>query len=227
MKGLSMSTIFVVEDDLHIREVVTEYLKDSGFDVISAQNGTHAWAMAQAGAVPDLFILDIMLPGINGLTLLKFLREDKRYSDVPIMMLTAVSDEYTQLQSFENLADDYVTKPFSPKVLVKRAEALLRRGEKHPTPQGSGISIDPANYQAYEDGRPVKLTLREFELLKFLTENPGRVFTRQNLLDAVWGHDYFGDERVVDAHVKNLRKKFRAAIIETVTGVGYRAGGAV
>ncbi|MCL2356134.1 MAG: response regulator transcription factor [Defluviitaleaceae bacterium] len=217
-----MPTIFVVEDDRHIREVVTEYFKDAGFNVVSATCGTEAQKMIQSGQASDLFILDIMLPGIDGLALLKILREDARYRDVPVMMLTAASDEYTQLQSFENLADDYVTKPFSPKILVKRAEALLRRGEKQPAPQAGGVSVDAANYMAYEDGRPVKLTLREFELLKLLTENPGRVLTRQSLLDSVWGHDYFGDERVVDVHIKNLRKKFRTSVIETVTGVGYR-----
>jgi len=220
----AVQTVFIVEDDRHIREVVEEYFKDAGFSVISAECGAQARDMIQAGRAADMFILDIMLPRVNGLTLLKLLRDDARYRDVPIMMLTAASDEYTQLQSFENLADDYVTKPFSPKILVKRAEALLRRGEKHtPETNTGGVTIDHASYQAYEDGNPIKLTLREFELLKLLTESPGRAFTRQNLLDSVWGHDFFGDERVVDVHIKNLRKKFRTSIIQTVTGVGYKA----
>ncbi|MCL2386622.1 MAG: response regulator transcription factor [Defluviitaleaceae bacterium] len=221
-----MNTIAVVEDDRHINEVVTEYLKEAGYEVISVSDGQTAQEMFLPEAnitandiTVDLYILDIMLPGVTGLSLLKAIRENE--PKVPIIMLTAVLDEYTQLLSFDELADDYITKPFSPKVLVKRVQALLRRRNTAPAPKG-GVYIDTDSYLAYESGLPVKLTLREFELLKLLMQNPGMVFTRQQLLDSVWGYDYFGDERVVDVHIKNLRKKFSGQVIATVKGVGYR-----
>jgi len=217
-----MQTIAVVEDDRHINEVVTEYMKEAGYTVISIPDGKTAQDMLEKGMTTDLFILDIMLPGITGLALLKFIREHEHYAETPVIMLTAVVDEYTQLLSFEELADDYVIKPFSPKVLVKRVQTLLRRKAHIASTPNMGIYIDTDSYQAYENSAPVKLTLREFELLKLLMQNPGLVFTRQQLLDAVWGYDYFGDERVVDVHIKNLRKKFSKQVIATVKGVGYR-----
>ena len=220
-----MQTIMVVEDDKHINEVVSEYLKDAGFNLISLENGKSAQDMISNGVIVDLFILDIMLPEVTGLALLKAIRSTGRYKDVPVMMLTAVTDEYTQLLSFEEMADDYVTKPFSPKILVKRAEVLLRRNGSVAAGliQNGGISIDVDSYQAFQNDEPVKLTLREFELLKLLMQNQNRVFTRQQLLDAVWGYDFFGDERIVDVHIKNLRKKFELPVVATVKGVGYRA----
>jgi len=217
-----MQTIIVVEDDRHINEVVTEYLKEAGYTVISTDSGKAAQDMLEKSIEADLFILDIMLPGVTGLALLKNIREHERYDEVPVIMLTAVVDEYTQLLSFEELADDYVIKPFSPKVLVKRVQTLLRRKAHISPATNTGVYIDTDSYLAYESGTPVKLTLREFELLKILMQNPGLVFTRQQLLDAVWGYDYFGDERVVDVHIKNLRKKFSGQVIATVKGVGYR-----
>ena len=217
-----MKTILVVEDDKHINEIVTEYLKADGYKVISASCGRQAEDLLKSGVPADLFILDIMLPHVTGLALLKKLRSDSRHNQTPAIMLTAVSDEYTELLSFEELADDYVTKPFSPKLLVKRVQALLRRVNQSPVAKKSGIYIDEDSYRAFEDEEPVKLTLREYELLKLFLQNPGRVLNRQQLLDAVWGYDYYGDERVVDVHIKNLRKKLVRQIIVTVKGVGYR-----
>ncbi|MCL2839912.1 MAG: response regulator transcription factor [Defluviitaleaceae bacterium] len=217
-----MQTIMVVEDDKHINEVVTEYLKEAGYHVLSINDGKAAQEILEKGIDVDLFILDIMLPNVTGLALLSMIRDSNRYTDISVVMLTAVVDEYTQLLSFEELADDYVTKPFSPKILVKRVQALLRRKSRiSPVPKG-GVYIDTDSYLAYENGNPIKLTLREFELLKLFAQNPKLVFTRQQLLDAVWGYDYFGDERIVDAHIKNLRKKFSEQVIVTVKGVGYR-----
>jgi DNA-binding response OmpR family regulator len=217
-----MQTILVVEDDKHINEVVTEYLKEAGYDVLSVHDGQEAEDIISQGKPLDLFILDIMLPNITGLSLLKTIRENRRYSGAFVIMLTAIQDEYTQLLSFDEQADDYVTKPFSPKVLIKRVQSLLRRNEKIEVRQG-GLSIDVDTYKAYEDGEPVQLTLREFELLKTFLQNPNIVFTRQKLLDAVWGYDYFGDERIIDVHIKNLRKKFKKQVVATVKGVGYKA----
>lgn len=216
--------ILVVEDDKSINEVVSEYLKESGFSVLSAYDGRIASEMISDWADIDLFILDIMLPGINGIDLLKIIREENRYEETPVMMLTAMTDEYTQLLSFEGLADDYVTKPFSPKILVKRVQALLRRsGNISRVIKAGGVTIDADSYEAYENGVKVRLTLREFELLKVLMSNPNKVLSRQRLLNLVWGYDFFGDERIVDVHIKNLRKKFESNIIVTIKGVGYKA----
>ena len=219
-------TVLVVEDDKHINEVVSEYLKEAGMMVLSSEDGKGARQIISENDDISLFILDIMLPGLSGLELLKILREDERYKKSPIIMLTALSDEYTQLISFEGLADDYVTKPFSPKVLVKRSQALLRRSGVTQTSnilQIGRVQIDTDSYEAFENGEKVNLTLREFELLKMLMQHQRKVLSRQQLLNLVWGYDYFGDERIVDVHIKNLRKKFSVNIITTVKGVGYKS----
>ena len=218
-------TIMVAEDDPNILEVVSEYLKAAGFTVVSASDGKKAAEVIETGSAGsanvDMYILDIMLPGMNGIELLGMIRD--YHADVPVIMLTALSDEHTQLHSFSKKADDYVTKPFSPKVLVKRVEALLRRcGKLRRTLEFGSVMIDIDNYEAYEDGNKVELTLKELEILKALIDRRNRVLSRQQLMDIVWGNDYFGDERTVDAHIKNLRKKFSREIIRTVKGVGYR-----
>jgi len=218
-------TVMVVEDDAHIREVVLEYLKASGFRVRAAADGGAAMAVLDDAIEResiDLFILDIMLPGYTGMELLARLRGLGRK---PVIMLTALDDEYTQITSFNHNADDYVTKPFSPKVLVKRVEALLRR-----TGQASvqnrlaigALALDTEAYTAYENGEMLPLTLKEYEILKILMTHEHKALSRQQLLDMVWGYDYFGDERIVDVHIKNLRKKLNRDPIVTVKGVGYR-----
>jgi len=218
-------TIFVVEDDKHINEVVTEYMKDAGYMVRSSGHGGDALRMIRQNTSIDLFILDIMLPEISGLDLLKAVREMDEHREKPVVMLTALSDEATQLMSFDEMADDYVTKPFSPKVLVKRVQALLRRsGDEGKTLQYGDIVLSYDSFQVLEAGEKVKLTLREFELLGALMQNAGKVLGRQKLLDYAWSYDYFGDERVVDVHIKNLRKKLKSNVIATIKGVGYRFG---
>lgn len=215
-----MSNILVVEDDENIREILTEYLKDAGFIVITAEDGKKAYDIIMKEKNIDLYMLDIMLPEVTGLELLKIIR---KLCDTPVIMLTALEDEYTQLLSFNALADDYVTKPFSPKLIVKRVECLLRRtGKLHNSLEAGPINIDVDNYTAFEYGKEIILTLKEFEMLKVLMENKTRVLTRQQLLNYVWGYDFFGDERIVDVHIKNIRKKFKANIIKTVKGVGYK-----
>jgi len=214
-------TIMVAEDDPNISEVVSEYLKARGFTVMSVPDGKTAAELIENDPTIDLYILDIMLPGPSGLELLGLIREYR--GDAPVIMLTALSDEHTQLNSFNKKADDYVTKPFSPKVLVKRVEALLYRcGKLRRALELGSVKIDLDNYEAYEGGNKVELTLKEFELLKALITSRNRVLSRQQLMDIVWGNDYFGDERTVDAHIKNLRKKFSREIIRTVKGVGYK-----
>jgi len=193
--------------------------------VRSSGHGGDALRMIRQNTSIDLFILDIMLPEISGLDLLKAVREMDEHREKPVVMLTALSDEATQLMSFDEMADDYVTKPFSPKVLVKRVQALLRRsGDEGKTLQYGDIVLSYDSFQVLEAGEKVKLTLREFELLGALMQNAGKVLGRQKLLDYAWSYDYFGDERVVDVHIKNLRKKLKSNVIATIKGVGYKFG---
>jgi DNA-binding response OmpR family regulator len=218
--------VLVVEDDKNINEVVTEYLKDSGFKVESAGDGQTAKEIIERWDEIDLFILDIMLPRVSGLELLKIIRAEERFKKTPVIILTALADEYTQLVSFDGLADDYVIKPFSAKILVKRAQALLRRsGAMAGCLRAGGVEIAPDSYEAYENETRVQLTPREFELLKVFMNNPKTVLSRQQILNLAWGYNFFGDERIVDAHIKNLRKKFKTDLITTVKGVGYRLEG--
>ena len=214
-----LNKILVVEDDQIIREVVEEYLTEAGFLIITAEDGKTAYHIIKKDETIDLYILDIMLPEITGLELLKIIRSK---NNAPVLMLTALDDENTQSLSFDARADDYVTKPFSPKLLVKRVEALFRRAGQANIMQVGPVTIDLDRYAAYEDGEKVILTLKELELLKVLMTNHGKVLTRQQLLNLVWGYDYFGDDRIVDVHIKNVRKKFKTNIIGTVKGVGYR-----
>jgi DNA-binding response OmpR family regulator len=232
-----MSRILVVEDDTNINEVVCEYLREAGFESIPFLNGSMAKefiqkteARIQNEGKIDLFILDIMLPGLSGLTLLKFIRDNEAYCHTPVVMLTALGDEETQTAGFDGLADDYVTKPFSPKILVKRVQALLRRAGGTTVTAGGAesvlrigsISMDCQRYEVLEDSEKVALTYKEFELLKIMAQNRQKVLSRQQLLDLVWGYDYYGDDRIIDVHIKNLRKKFRTDVIVTVKGVGYK-----
>ena len=216
--------ILVVEDDVNINQVVCEYLKDAGFAVAPHTDGLAAKEFLESGAQIEMCILDIMLPGLSGLDLLKLVRRGEQLAHIPVMMLTALGDEQTQLASFDYLADDYVTKPFSPKILVKRVLALLRR-----TGAGGGclrlgaLEIDLQGYTVTDQGESIKLTLKEFELLKTLVTNHKKVLSRPQLLDLVWGYAYYGDDRIVDAHIKNLRRKLKSDLIQTVKGVGYRA----
>lgn len=219
-------TILVVEDDRHIREVVTEYMKDAGYVALSCGDGSKALQVLEQNGDIDLFILDIMLPEINGLELLTAIRGSEEHREKPVVMLTALGDETTQLTSFDALADDYVTKPFSPRILVKRVQSLMRRsgGDGKKLCRGE-LCIDFESYEAFENGHKIKLTLREFELLGALMQNAGKVLSRQQLLDRAWGYDYFGDDRIVDVHIKNLRKKLDGDVIATVKGVGYKLEG--
>lgn len=219
-------TILVVEDDLNINEVVTEYMKDAGFVVLSCSHGDDARLMISRNQNIDLFILDIMLPGTDGLGLLKLIRSLGFHKEKPVVMLTALDDEATQLLSFNELADDYVVKPFSPKVLVKRVEKLLRRkGEGSKKIQCGDIMLDYDSFEVYDHQEKIALTYREFELLGVLMNHAGKVLNRQQLLNHAWGYDYFGDERIVDVHIKNIRKKLKSEIIVTVKGVGYKLEG--
>jgi two-component system alkaline phosphatase synthesis response regulator PhoP len=224
-----MTTILVVEDEMKIARLVRDYLVDAGFEVIVAGDGGAAVSAAH-GQRPDLIVLDLGLPGRDGLDVTRDLR---RTSAVPIVMLTARGDESDRIVGLELGADDYVVKPFSPKELVARVRAVLRRSASARAAAGpeimraAGVEVDVPRMRVTVDGRPVELTPTEFQLLAALVREPGRVFTRSQLLDAVHGVAFESYERAIDAHVKNIRKKIeptpaRPRYLLTVHGVGYR-----
>lgn len=214
----------VVDDDDHVRELVRLTLEKQGFRVAQAADGAEALRQAEELS-PDLVILDLMLPKVNGWDVCRRLRETTR---IPILMLTARGEEEDEIRGLNLGADDYVVKPFSPRQLVARARALLRRAgtEAGVTLKYPGLVIDTASYRVTVDGEDVQLAPREFELLAFMGRHPGQVFSRDRLLERVWGWDYTGDARTVDEHVKRLRQKTAGReghrFIETVWGVGYR-----
>ncbi|MFD9499302.1 response regulator transcription factor [Streptomyces sp. NPDC060035] len=221
--------VLVVDDDPTVAEVVTGYLTGAGYDVARAANGPAALEQC-AVRRPDLAVLDLMLPGMDGFEVCRRMRA---HGPVPVIMLTARGDEDDRILGLETGADDYVTKPFSPRELVLRVDAVLRRAMAAATPvgrsallEGAGLVLDPAARHATREGRALALTLREFDLLAFLLRHPGRVFTREELMREVWGWD-FGDLSTVTVHVRRLRGKIEAdparpELIRTVWGVGYR-----
>ena len=223
-----MKTILLVDDEPKIAALARDYLEHAGFAVIVAGDGPGAVMLARSRR-PDLVVLDLGLPGLDGLDVARTLR---RHSDVPIVMLTARTDEADRIAGLELGADDYVTKPFSPRELVARVRAILRRTELATTLADAPIRIldvelDPARLRASIAGRPVDLTPTEFTLLATLARQPGRVFTRSQLLDAIHGLAFEAYERAIDGHVKNLRRKLEPdpahpRYLQTVHGVGYR-----
>ncbi len=223
--------ILVVDDEEAIREVLAQYLRRAGFVVLEAADGPSALRIATT-TPPDLLILDLMLPGMDGLEVCRRLRETLA---APILMLTARSEEDDTLEGFRVGADDYVTKPFSPREVVMRAQAIMRRVEVTTAPAMAlgdtlifgELIIKPQLRQAERDGASLDLTAREFDLLRFLASHPRQVFSRQQLLDQVWGYDYFGDPSTVTVHIRRLREKVERDPAEpqrlkTVWGVGYK-----
>jgi DNA-binding response OmpR family regulator len=226
--------VLVVDDEPRIREMVQGYFEAEGFDVDVAGDGTEALGLARERQ-PDLVILDVSMPGVDGIEVLRRLRAE---SSVYVIMLTARADEVDKLVGLSVGADDYVTKPFSPRELVARTRAVLRRGRAaDPTadaaPTGEsrlefdGLSVDLARRELVRDGIPVTLSALEFDLLVALARVPGRVFTRAQLLQQVWGWDFYGDERVVDVHIRSIRRALgdpadAPQLIGTVRGVGYK-----
>ena len=222
-----MTTVLVVEDEIEIARIVRDYLRNAGFEVIVVGDGGSAVASVRS-AKPDLLVLDLGLPGRDGLDVA---REIRRWSDTPIVMLTARGDETDRIVGLELGADDYVVKPFSPKELVARVRAVLRRSRAaargDEIVRASDVEIDTGKMRVSVGGAPVELTPTEFQLLATLAREPGRVFTRSQLLDAVHGVAIESYERAIDAHVKNLRRKIEPTpgnprYVVTVHGVGYR-----
>lgn len=219
--------VLVVDDETAILELVAYNLTREGFDVIQEVSGQKAPERVKQES-PDLIILDVMLPGMSGFDVCRAIRKT---TDVPIIMLTARKDEVDRVLGLELGADDYVTKPFSPRELIARVKAILRRTgriqENEEEIRTVGLVVDMERRQASVDGRSINLTFTEFELLSILARNPGRAFTRDELLVRVWGQDFYGDARTVDVHIRHLREKLMEdpgapRFIETVRGVGYR-----
>ena len=217
-----MKHILIVEDEPDIQELLCAYLQDAGYGTAAAGDGVAALELFQSRPF-DLVLLDLMLPKIDGFGVCELIR---RQSQVPILMLTALDGEGEQLRGFRLNIDDYVTKPFSIPVLLEKIRVILRRSggtvEDGPL-RYRDLSLDLDAREVRLEGRTLELTAREFELLHTFLSAPGRVFTREMLLSKLWGYDFFGDERVVDSHIKNLRRKLGRDYIETVRGVGYRA----
>ncbi|MEO8004591.1 MAG: phosphate regulon transcriptional regulator PhoB [Betaproteobacteria bacterium] len=222
------ATILVVEDEPAIQELIAYNLKQAGHQPLRADNAEQASNLV-ANALPDLVLLDWMLPGLSGIEFARRLRADKRTRGIPIIMLTARSDEQDKLQGLETGADDYITKPFSPRELNARIKAVLRRRAPEMTDdvvQMGGLKLDPASHRVTGNGKPVDLGPTEFRLLHFLMTHAERVHSRTQLLDQVWGDHVFVEERTVDVHIRRLRKALEPTeldvLVQTVRGTGYR-----
>lgn len=216
-----MAAILIVEDDRTTNDLICDYLHDAGHSVYQAYDGKEALELFAKESI-ELVILDIMLPHINGI---QVLNEIRKASMIPVLMLTALNDERTQIHSFDSMADDYITKPFSMVLLGKRVLALLRRlgkmAEKDVWEYGD-IKIDFNGYLAEKDGEPVELAPKEIQLLRLLIKNAGRVMTREHLIDGVWGVDAPLFDRTIDTYIRRIRQKLNLTCITTVKGVGYR-----
>lgn len=225
--GTVRSTILVVDDETEICDLVSYNLSREGYRVIAENDGASGLERIFKSP-PDLVVLDLLLPKLSGLELLDAIRGEARTRGLPVLVLTARGTEMDKLVGFERGADDYLTKPFSPKELVARVNAILRRsrGEDRQEAVTIGpVRFDRERHQVFVRGRELRLTPTEYRLLEFLLERPGRVFSREQLLDKVWGLGYFGETRTVDVHVRRLRAKLGkdAPLVRTVTGIGYAA----
>jgi two-component system, OmpR family, alkaline phosphatase synthesis response regulator PhoP len=234
---LPKQRILVIEDETNIQELLRYNLEKNSYKVVVSDNGIDGLQEAISN-VPDLILLDLMLPGLDGLEVCKRLRMEKKTKKVPIFMLTAKSEELDKVLGLELGADDYITKPFSIKELIARIRAAMRRisedtneeadeNESGKMLKAKDIEIDYEKYEVRKNGEKIVLTLKEFELLKILVENKGKVLTRDFLLDKIWGYDYVGETRTVDVHIRHVRQKINdneesEQMIETIRGVGYR-----
>ena len=214
------TSILVMEDDVNIQELIVEFLKAEGYDVDYASDGLEGIQLFKKKEY-DLVLLDIMMPNLDGYSVCKMIRQT---SNVPIIFLTALNEESNQLKGFELECDDYITKPFSFNLLIQRVKAVLRRGRINISSDlliFEKLKLDLNTYSVQIDDQNIELTLKEFNILKMLIEKYPQVVTRENLLDSIWGYDYYGDTRIVDAHIKNLRRKIILPYIKTVKGIGY------
>lgn len=219
-----MSRILIIEDEIDIQNFLKDILESVGYQVATASDGMEGFTLFQNNNF-DLVLLDVMMPKIDGYVVLEMIRKK---SDIPVIMLTALGQEKDQIKGFDLKADDYIIKPFSMNIVLKRIEAALRRTQKASANEQTellthkDLTLDPASCVARMSGVPIMLTNTEFQLLKKLLENKNRVLTREQLLSDIWDYDYFGSDRVVNVHVGNIRKKLGADYIETIRGVGYK-----
>lgn len=226
---MSNEKILAIDDEQPILELLRYNLEKDGFRVMTAGSGEDAMRIAK-NEVPDLILLDLMLPGMSGLDVCRRLKENHSTADIPIIMVTAKTEDSDIVLGLELGADDYVTKPFSPKVVLARVRTVLRRRNRKPVePEGEkvehhGVSIDPIRHEVTSNGEPLVLSVTEFQILEYLARNPGRVFSRTQIISAVKGSSYPVTERSIDVQILSIRKKLgaRADIIETVRGIGYR-----
>lgn len=217
-----MKRILVVEDEKDIQNIIKAFLENAEYKVETADDGLEGINIIQKNKF-DLILLDIMMPKIDGFVVCEMIRKN---SNVPIIILTALTDEESQLKGFDKLADDYITKPLSMPIVLKHIEAILRRTDNSKESVGilkyKNMVLNTENYEVFVDNKKIPLTYREYEILKLFLENQGKVFTRDNILNSIWSYDYYGDDKIVNTHIKNIRKKLGYDYIETVRGVGYR-----
>ena len=221
---MAAQKILVVDDEARMRKLVADFLAKEGFEVLEAEDGEKAMDLFYADKDIALVILDVMMPKMDGWQVLREMRES---SQVPVIMLTARSDEKDELRGFDLGGDEYVTKPFSPRTLVARVEAILRRTssrDENDRIELSGIVLDKSAHQVTIDGEPVELSFKEFELLEYFMENNRIALSREKILNHVWNYDYYGDARTIDTHVKKLRSKLgsKGELIKTIWGMGYK-----
>lgn len=214
--------ILVVEDDNQIQELIVEFLSSQDYVVDTANDGVEGYEKFKEGEY-DLVILDVMMPRLDGHSLCKMIRSIDK--EVSIIFLTALGDEENEIKGFDLNADDYISKPFSFNILIKRVEAVLRRKNKEKSEDEvlkfEGLKLDLQTFKSYIDGEEIELTLKEFNILKLMISSYPTVVSREKLIEKIWGYDYFGDTRVIDAHMKNIRKKIKKDYIKTIKGVGY------
>ena len=222
-KKMEKAKILVVDDEGRMRKLVSDFLHHEGYAVVEAEDGEKAVEIFFEDSSIELIILDVMMPKMDGW---QVCREIRKHSSVPIIMLTAKSDEKDELQGFELGVDEYISKPFSPKILMARVEAILRRtgSSSDDSFEVGGIKIDRASHEVVIDGKNIDLSVKEFELLLYFMTNKGIALSREKILNNVWNYDYFGDARTIDTHVKKLRAKMgdKGDLIKTIWGIGYK-----
>ena len=217
-------TILVVDDEARMRKLIKDFLNQKGYQILEAGDGEEALKVFEENSNKvNLILLDVMMPKLDGWSVLRQIRQN---SKIPIMMLTARGEEQDELFGFELGVDEYISKPFSPKILVARVEAILKRtmGDKTEVKDYGGITIDPEGRTVKIDGKQIEMSLREYELLKYLIDNQGIALSRDKILNNVWNYDYYGDSRTIDSHIKKIRHKLgkKGKYIETMRGVGYK-----
>jgi len=219
----SAKKVLIAEDDDDIREIVQFNLELNGYEVYTAKGGNEALEVARKER-PDLIILDIMMPDKTGIEVCRILRTDASFNDVYILFLTALSDETTHVRGLETGADDYITKPISPKILISRVNAFMRRSHKDDDKvvEVGAITIDPVKFLIFKDGKEIFFAKKEFELLHLLASKPGKVFQRQEILNRIWGNEVIVGDRTIDVHIRKIRQKLDLDCITTVKGIGYK-----